>query len=69
MTHKEHADKVRECLDAVEATNRAHHKAVRKLHKALAAYAAEHGAEAGIGDENIVVAAAPKNPPPNGTDD
>jgi hypothetical protein len=65
MTHNEHANKVRECLANVEATNRAHHKAIRKLHKALAAYAAEHGAEAGIGEDNIVLAAAPKNPPDN----
>ena len=65
MTHREHADRVRECLAAAESTNRAHHKAVRKLHNALAAYAAEHGAEAGIGDEIVVLAAAPKNPPDN----
>lgn len=65
MTHKEHADKVRECLNSVEATSRVHHRAVRKLHKALAAYATEHGAQAGIGEENIVLAAAPKNPPDN----
>lgn len=65
MTHKEHADRVRECLDVVEATNRAHHRAVRRLHKALAAYATEHGADAEIGDDNIVLAAAPKNPPDN----
>lgn len=73
MTHKEHADRVRECLDAVEATsrahheatNRAHHRAIRKLHKALADYATEHGADAGIGGENIALAAAPKNPPDN----
>ena len=65
MTHKEHADCVRECLAAVESTNRAHHKAVRKLHNSLAAYAAEHGAAAGIGDENVILAVAPKNPPDN----
>lgn len=65
MTHKEHADNVRECLAAVESTNRAHHRAVVMLHCALAAFASEHGAAAGIGDENIALAAAPKNPPDN----
>jgi len=65
MTHQEHADRVRKCLEAVETTNRAHHRAILRLHKALAGYATEHGAAAGIGDENIVLAAAPKNPPDN----
>lgn len=65
MTHQEHADNVRECLEAVEAANRALHKAVKKLHKALAAYAVEYGGEVGIGEVNVALAAAPKNPPDN----
>lgn len=65
MTHKEHADRVRECLDDVEATHRAHGRAVKRLHKAIADYANDHGAAMDIGDENIVAAAGPKKPPPN----
>lgn len=65
MTHKEHVDQVRECLADAEATHRSHGRALKKLHKALADYANEHGAAMGIGEDNIVLAAAPKNPPGN----
>lgn len=59
----EHALKIAEALADVEQTLRAHHRAVVKLHKALA-----EGASAHDDPDIVAMAAAPKNPPDNGGD-
>lgn len=56
----EHAQKIAEALAEVEQTLRAHHRAVVKLHKALA-----DGASAHSDPDVVALAAAPKDPPPN----
>lgn len=57
MTESEHAERIHRTLTAIE-------KAVKVHHAALAAYAAEHGAGR-VGEGITLLAAAPKNPPPN----
>jgi hypothetical protein len=41
------------------------HRTLRAHHAALAAFAAEHGAAAGLGSEIVALAVVPKDPPPN----
>ena len=57
-TYAEHAREISRCLDQVE-------KWQARLHDALAALAKEHGQEAGVDQEIMARAAAPKNPPRN----
>lgn len=58
MTHAEHAERIHRTLLTLERAMNAHHAA-------LAAYAAEHGAQNGVSGEITTQAAAPKLPPNN----
>lgn len=63
MSPQEYAALVRKLIEAAE---RAHpgSPAIRRLHEALRRAVAEHGEAFGLGDD-IIAAAAPKNPPDN----
>lgn len=61
----EHAKLIAEALGMVEATHRAHGRAVAELHKLMAIAVIEHGSALGLDDGIVAQAAGPKTPPTN----
>jgi cysteine sulfinate desulfinase/cysteine desulfurase-like protein len=54
MTPQEHAERIKATLDAMEAAQKALHRATRKHHRALQAALEELGPAAGLSEGEIV---------------
>lgn len=65
QTAAEHAKAIKATLDTLHRAEERMRLAIAAHHEALAAFAAEHGPEAGVGEELTTLAAVPKTPPSN----